>query len=222
MVRPALAVGACISFAFVSPIFASTVVLLVDPSFGSTEQTGATAAITLEFFEDGAGDFLSVAITNTTPASIGSKLTAVGFELPDTLSLALGFAPGGPGSFFDTLTFDVPVSPDWLDAPGGYDLMLTSDGNFQGGSHQGAPVAGETETVVLSLGDTGQSPAALASVFFDYYSGLTENHVIARFQAVGPDGRDSDMVGGHVVPEASVWLLISTGLLTLLRRRHRG
>ena len=100
--------------------------------------------------------------------------------------------------------------------------MLTSDGNFQGGSPQGAPAAGQADAVVLSLGDTSLSPAALASVFFDYYSGLTDNHVIARFQAVGPDGRDSDMVGGHVVPEPATWLVTGTGLLTLLRRRHRG
>ncbi|MCP4247672.1 MAG: PEP-CTERM sorting domain-containing protein [bacterium] len=222
MVRPALWVGACISCASVSPVFASTITFIIEPSSGSTEQTGSTAAITLAFFEYGADDLMSVEIVNTTPGSIGSKLTAVGFELPDTVSLALDFAPIGARSFFDTLTFDDSIAPGWLDAPGGYDLMLTSDGNFEGGSPQGGPAEGETEQVVLSLGDTGQSPAELASTFFDYYSGLTDNFIIARFQAVGPNGADSDKVGGYVVPEPSTWLLVGAGLLAFLRRCNRG
>jgi len=197
---------------------ASPVNLAIDPSFGSAESTGATADITLTFSEDGADDLMTVLIDNTTPNAIGSSLTAVGLELPDSLSLSPSFATGGTSAYFDTLTFDDGVSPGWLDAPGGYDLMITSDGNFEGGSPNGAPTEGQSQTVILNLGDTGLAPADLATLFESYYLGLTTNYTIARFQSVGPEGEDSDKVLGHV-PEPASLALLALGGVGLLRRR---
>jgi hypothetical protein len=194
---------------------AEPIVLLIDPSFGSTENTGATARLVLSFSESGTDDLVQMAITNTTPLALGSALTAVGLEVPD--SWAASFAPGGTSAYFDALDLDVSVSPGWLDAPGGYDLMLTSDGSFEGGNPQGAPQAGETQTVVLSLGDTGLTPTALAATFSTYYAGLQPPYAVARFQAVGPGGELSDKVGGGV-PEPSTLLLLASGLGVLWRR----
>jgi len=195
------------------------VTLLIDPGFGSTESTGATARITLSFYEVGADDWADVLIENTTPPAIGSKVTAVGFEVPDSIPLSIAFAPGGQGSFFDTLTFDDSVSPGWINAPGGYDVMITSDGNFEGGNPNGAPVAGGTETVKLSLGDTGLSPTALATTFLDVYTDPSGYVAIGRFQSVGPGGNLSDKVGGGV-PEPHTASLLVLGALALLRRRR--
>ncbi|MCK4659936.1 MAG: PEP-CTERM sorting domain-containing protein [Phycisphaerae bacterium] len=203
------------------PAWGDTVTLFIDPGSGSTENTGATATLVFEFSEVGADDFLSVRMQNTTPEDIGSSLTAVGFELPDSLSLSVSFAPGGASSYFDELTFDECVLPGWMDAPGGYDLMLTSDGNFQGGNPNGAPTAGESQTVLLALGDTGLTADQLATTFSDFYTGLTDHFVIGRFQAVGPDGEDSDMVGGYI-PEPGTLVLLMLGGTGFLARRAKG
>ena len=197
---------------------ASTVTLFVDPIGGaSTENTGASATLTLDFANLGADDRLTITIENTTPPEIGSKLTAVGLELPASLSLAPVFAGPNPDGYFDTLTFDHSVSPSWLDAPGGYDLMITGDGNFLGGNPNGAPVAGESATITLNLGHTGWSASELASTFRGFFAGEEDNFTIARFQAVGPDGEGSDKVTG-VIPEPATLVLLGLGALAVRRR----
>ncbi|MGB9623581.1 MAG: PEP-CTERM sorting domain-containing protein [Phycisphaerae bacterium] len=183
---------------------AGPIVIHVDPVWGSTDNTGATAEITLTFSEIGAEDLLAVTVTNTTSAAIGSTLTAVGFEMPPWLNLAPAFAPGGTSSYFDRLTFNAAVSPGYLDAPGGYDVMITSDGSFEGGNPRGGPTAGQSQTVTLTLGDTGLTASGLASAFIDYYESLATHYAIARFQAVGPRGNLSDKVGGHAPEPATV------------------
>lgn len=197
---------------------ASTITLLIDPSFGSTEDTGATARLLLSFSENGADELLHVIIENTTPPSIGSLLTAVGFEVPD--SWAASFAAGGTSTYFDELDLDVPVSPGWLNAVDGYDLMVTSDGNFEGGSPQGAPTAGESQSVVMNLGDTGSTPEELFTTFADFYAQQEGDFVIGRFQAVGPGGNLSDKVGGGL-PEPGTLLLVASGGLLVASRRRR-
>jgi hypothetical protein len=97
--------------------------------------------------------------------------------------------------------------------------MITSDGNFEGGSPQGALMAGESELVVLTLGDTGLTPDQLAQTFFDFYESASDRHVIARFQSVGTNGEGSDKVAGHT-PEPASLVLLALGGLALLRRRR--
>ena len=157
---------------------AGTLDIFFAPTFGSTENTGATAVLSFGFSEEGLADYLTVLLENTTPVEIGSKLTAVGFELPGFLDLAVAFTDQGKGrgrglgfgAYFDTLTFDHSVSPGWLDAPGGFDAMITSDGKYQGGSPAGAPSAGESQSVILNLGDTGFTPDELANSFRTFYA----------------------------------------------------
>ena len=119
-------------------------VIYVDPAVGSTDNTGSCAVLTLTFSDRGPDTLLTILIENTTSLGIGSTVTAFGFELPAGLALSPSFAPGSPSSYFDELTFDHSISPGWLDAPGGYDLMITSEGNFQGGNPNGGLVAGES------------------------------------------------------------------------------
>lgn len=219
--------GIAVAAMLISPgARAGTVDLFIDSRFGSTENTGATALVSLGFSEEDLDDYLTVLLENTTPVEIGSKLTAVGFELPDFLDLAIAISEQVKGRgrglemgpYFDTLTFDHSVSPGWLDAPGGFDLMITSDGNYQGGNPNGAPNAGESQSVILNLGDTGLTIDELENGFRDFYAAV-ENHVaIARFQAVGPDGEGSDKVGGHL-PEPATIVLLAFGAFAIHRRR---
>ncbi|HNQ21826.1 MAG TPA: PEP-CTERM sorting domain-containing protein [Phycisphaerae bacterium] len=199
------------------PAVGAMIDLRIDPAYGSTEDTGATARLQLTFTESEADDLLSILIENTTPPALGSSLTAIGLELPDWLDGEPVFAVGGASAYFDELMFNVKVSPSWLEAPGGYDLMLTSDGRFEGGKTAGAPRAGQAQTVMLNLGDTGMSPSGLAAAFRDFYAGMTDPYVIGRFQAVGPRGSDSDKVLG-MVPEPGTLLLMALGM-ALVRRR---
>ncbi len=191
---------------------ASPVELSIAPVFGSTENTGSTATITLAFSEQGLDDLMEVTLANTTDPVLGSKLTAAGIELPDVLSSSITLATAS--SYFDQLTFDVNVSPGWIDAPGGYDLILSSDGNFQGGNPNGSPEAGQSQSVLLNLGDTGLSPAELETAFESFYADFDGNHAICRFQSVGPNGQLSDMV----VPEPATLVLLALGGWAVRRR----
>ena len=187
----------------------------------STENTGVSGRLTLSFSEDAGIDYLTLTITNTTPLSIGSMWTAVGLELPDELTNSPIFAPGGAGPYFTHLNYNVEAKPFWINTPGGYDLMLTQDGNFQGGNPIGAPAAGESHTVVLSLGITPYSPAELSNIFDEFYMQATNHIAIARFQVVGSGGEGSDKIIGVHVPEPASNVLILASLSFLNRRRFR-
>jgi len=197
---------------------ASGIVLLIDPRFGSTEQTGSTATVSLAFTAEGAEDRLTLTLENTTPPAIGSQLTAVGLELPPWLVPLPTLSPTAAASYFDTVTYDHSVSPGRFDAPGGYDLMLTGDGDFLGGNPHGAPFDGERASVLLDLGDTGMTLSQLDAGFAAFYNELTGPFLIGRFQTVGPNGEDSDKVGGGVPEPTTLLLLLLSGFVALRRR----
>ncbi len=183
----------------------------------STENTGARCAIGFAFIDGPSEDIVELTLSNTTPATIGSSLTAVGLEWPDGIGVRPTFAAGGTSTFFDRLTYDVRTSPAWLSPPGGYDVMITSDGSFEGGSPQGAPKAGQTHVVRLSLGDTGLTATQLGQAFEAFYATMPAPHAIARFQAVGPEGNRSDKV---IAPEPATLVMLALGSLTLFRRQR--
>jgi hypothetical protein len=204
-------------FFFAASANASPIDIFIDPSYGSTENTGCTGVLTLDFSEVGADDYLVLEIENTTPIGLGSMLTAVGLEMPDPPSMPPDFAPGGTSTYFIELGYDQVTPPSWINAPGGYDVTISNNGKFLGGDPNGAPTAGESQTVVLNLGDTGLTLSDLAVTFLDFYTGHEEPYAIARFQSVGPGGGDSDKVGGRVPEPATLVLLVCGGLA--LRRR---
>lgn len=209
--------SACAVFLAASePAFAAGFDLFIDPSFGSTENTGSTSLVRFEFSEDQTTDVLTLTFTNTTPLSIGSRLTAVGLEVPKWLIDPLSATLIVTDDYFDTLTFDANVSPGWLDAPGGYDWMITAESEFLGGSPRGAPLAGESASVVLNLGNTALSPADLAIGFRLFYTSQTNRSVIGRFQSVGPNVELSDKVSGGV-PEPGTLVLLCLGAVAFIR-----
>lgn len=193
--------------------------LFIDPIFGSSENTGAIATITLSFSEDGSDDLMSVLMDNTTDISLGATLTDLAMELPPSLPNDPIFSVGGMDAYFDTLSYDVNVSPASLNAPGGYDLLISADGNFEGGNAKGGPTAGQSAMVTLSLGDTGLSPLQLDDLFLDFYTNATDNVMAARFLQVGEDGEFSDKVLGQVPEPASLSLLALGAMLVARRKR---
>lgn len=218
MVRLPLLPLFLIASAALLPPARADVDLIIEPGFGSTENTGSTASVALDFGGSRFGSLLTITLRNTTPPEIGSRLTAVGLELPDFLADRPAIIKAEMNSYFDTLTFDDRMSPPWLNAEGGYDLVLSSDGNFLGGNPNGAPRAGEFARIILTLGETGFSPEELATAFEEFYDGVAQPFVIGRFQSVGPDGELSDKVAG-AVPEPATLLLLALGAIVVARRR---
>ncbi|MDM8008309.1 MAG: hypothetical protein QUV05_19385 [Phycisphaerae bacterium] len=218
MKRCTLGLATCTAvFASASSVHAALISMIVDPMYGSTDNTGATALIQFSFTEDGSDDLLVMAIHNTTPISLGSKLTAVGFEWPASLALPLSYAEGGKSVYFDELDFHVRVSPRWLNAAGGYDVMITSDGNFEGGNSLKAPGAGETQSIILNLGNTGLTPDQLSATLSNWYADPDRIWLIAKFQAV--DDELSDKVASRI-PEPAGILLLGVSQLSLWRKRR--
>ena len=186
----------------------------------STESTGVSGRLTISFSEDAGGDYLALTIANTTPISIGGNLTAVGLEMPDEVTSLPVFAAGGTSAYFTRLNYNVGVNPGWMNAPDGYDLMITSDGKFEGGSATGAPATGEEQTVLLSLGATPYSPEEWGNIFNEFYTQTADHYAIARFQAGGISGEDSDKVLGVHSPEPTSCFLLAAALC-LTRRLRR-
>lgn len=207
---------------FYTSAHANVIRLSIDSLTGSTENTGCAAELLLSFSEVDSDDRVTIEIQNTTEAVIGSRLTAVGLELPRALAAPIGFAPGGTSPYFQQVDFDYAISPGKFNPPdGSYDLMITKSGSFEGdGSPRDAPGAGESQTVVLSFGDTGKTSAELESLFAAVYADGTDPDVIARFKAVGPNGAWSDKVIGRT-PEPASLVLLGIGAIGLLRRPKR-
>ncbi len=186
----------------------------------STENTGVRARMTFSFINDAAGDLVSIEIANTTPPEIGSTLTAIALEWPFQIAHPV-FADGGEGSYFHHLDYNVNVNPKWINAVDGYDVVLTSDGRFQGGRPHGAPRVGESDTVIFNVGFSGLTADELHDAFFDfYYSTASLPLAAARFQEVGVGGNLSDMVMMSVhIPEPSSLLLLGLGGWLIVKRR---
>jgi len=209
--------GTLCALMLAGPAAASVITISIDPAYGSSESTGAKATVDIGFAENGSDDWMSLTITNITLPALGGNLTAVGLELPAFIG-SVAFAPGGTGSYFDELDLGVAIAPGHLSASGGYDVMITSDGSFEGGNPTGAPGPNGSETVTLNLGDTGLTPAQLLAAFDAYYAGLTTPYGVGRFQALTV-GAGSDKVLGEVPEPATLAVLLAGAALLRCRRR---
>jgi hypothetical protein len=204
-----IAVAGCVLALWPSTLDAGTLqLILTSTASTSTGNTGVSGRVDISFHETATGDFMDLVLNNTSSAA--SRLTAAGFEIPSLPNIPV-FASGGTSSYFDILTYNVGVSPGSLNAEGGYDLMITSEGLFEGGSPQGAPDAGQSQSVSLFLGDLPDTPASLEASFIAFYASHTGPLAIARFQAIQPGGNSDKVITTTVVPEP-LTMMLSVGL----------
>ena len=217
---------ACVLAAWGMPFFSAPtepITFEFSRLYGSTEKSEATATVDMSFFSDGVNTLVGLDVVNTTSSLLDSSLTALGLELPDTFDWQVRLVSAD--SYLNELTFNDKVSPSWMDAAGGYDIMLTSDGKFEGGSAKGAPRAGQSQYLLLSLGNTVWSAEEMRSIFIDYYQNTDDHYAVARFQEIGKWGGSDKMLGAIIpttpVPEPASAALIAGGWLVIHVRRRR-
>lgn len=210
--------------------------IVFDPTLDgsrSTEATptGSTAEVEFTFldsFNSTNGNFLQLDISNTTPTSITSLLTAVGFNVPTVVSSA---SLESGGTSLDTLLPNTGTGNNFPSIS--VNFCLANDNNCQGGNPSSGIPEGGTDTAVISFSlTTVLDAAALEQEFIDLYE-ATDDFAVARFQSVGLNDQGSDTVTGAFedddtvdpgeIPEPATLAVIGTGLVAggLIGRRRR-
>ncbi len=203
---PSLALSAAVGLAIASSMFASNPAqafsLSINPTNGSTENTGASALLDFNFVQDGSNVKLNLGIKNTTNGTLGLKATqatlvGVGFDLPAFVKSAFNYNSGYNAgiSAFTTLYKDAALQPY-----GTFDVGIRSagSGNFAGGNPTAGLKAGESATVSFLF--TGMTASAVESAF---KTGISNGSldVVGRFQQVNAGGGSDKVIGG-LLPES--------------------
>lgn len=192
----ALAVGMTIAASIAASNPAEAFTMSLDPSQGSTENTGSTALLNFNFVQDGSNVLLNLSIANTTNGSTGlgataSTLVGVGFDLPSVIS---SFQYKALGSTFTQLYTDASLNPY-----GTFDVGIRSDGsgNFSGGNPQQGLTAGQSTLVSFLFSGNGLTASSVESAFL---SGINKGSldVVGRFQQVNAGGGSDKVLGGVV------------------------
>ncbi|HEY9616613.1 MAG TPA: PEP-CTERM sorting domain-containing protein [Microcoleaceae cyanobacterium] len=209
----ALAAGVALtaSLAMTKPAEAFTISF--DPQFGSTENTGATAALDFNFVQEGSGVRLNLNLANTTDGSAGlgaTSATLVGFAFDLASSATVNSFNAGTSSF----------TQYWQDATlnpfGTFDVGVSTPRNsFAGGNANSGLTAGQTTMVSFLL----NSSLSAAQVEQDFLTGFTNGTLgaVARFQQVNAGGGSDKVLGGvsgnsEAVPEpATILGVIAAG-----------
>lgn len=190
----ALTMGMAIAASVVASHPAQAFTISLDPSQGSTENTGATALLDFNFVQSGSNVLLNLGITNTTNGSTGlgatsATLVGVGFDLPSVLS---SFQYNAQGSTFTQLFNDAALNPY-----GSFDIGIRSDGagDFAGGNPQQGLTAGQSTLVSFLFSGNNLTAGSVESAFL---SGIKDGSldVVGRFQQVNTGGGSDKVLGG--------------------------
>jgi hypothetical protein len=178
--------------------------LSINPTNGSTENTGASALLDFNFVQDGSNVKLNLGIKNTTNGSLGlgatqATLVGVGFDLPSLVKSAFNYNTGynAGTSAFTTLYQNAALNPY-----GTFDVGIRSagPGNFAGGNPQQGLTAGQSATVSFLFSGTNLTASAVESAFKNGISNGSLD-VVGRFQQVNAGGGSDKVIGG-LLPES--------------------
>ncbi len=200
---PSLALSAAVGLAIASSMFASNpaeaFTLSINPTNGSTENTGASALLDFNFVQDGSNVLLNLGIKNTTNGSLGlgatqATLVGVGFDLP---SLIKNFTYNAGTSTFTNLYQNAALQPY-----GTFDVGIRSagTGNFAGGNPTAGLKAGQSTMVSFLFSGSNLTARSVEDSFLNgIKSGSLE--VVGRFQQVNAGGGSDKVIGG-LLPES--------------------
>lgn len=178
----------------------------------STGHTGADFAGSLSF--DDASMLLTVALTNTSPLSVGGYLTGFAFNAPETATVSFASTTlAGFATFFEN-----PNTAPFT----GLEYGVGVGDNYDGGGNPSDGLAvGASATWTFSV--VGGSFTAL-----DFLNAGTEywdTHFVTRFRGLNDGGSDTlpaAAVHTAAIPEPQTYALMLAGLAMLAFMRRRG
>lgn len=195
--------------------------LSINPQYGSTENTGATATLDFSFVDTVQGVLLNLGIKNTTNGTAGlgatqATLVGVAFDLLDGVSAPQSGYSAGSSAF--TRYFSDPSIPG-LNNNQSFDVGIRSaapgPGTFVGGNPQQGLTAGQSTTVSFLLSGITGTAAQVESAFFQGFKAGGDLQAAARFQQVNAGGGSDKVLAGEAVPEPTTigGLLLGGGML---------
>ena len=209
----------------------ATVTLEFNPSWGSTENTGAAATAAFSFSDVASDVGIDLILKNITNGAQGglnataATLVGLAFDLPTFTSLT--YADGGTN--FTKLWTNVILPPF-----GTFDFGIsTPRKTFVGGNPTGGLTSGNTLSVVHFKVNTTLTAAAFEAAFAAGNLAGGDLNAAARFQQVNAGGGSDKVWGGSpppplepptAVPESATWALMIlgfSGVGAVIRTRRR-
>lgn len=227
-----LAVGVAISATLAAGKPADAFTLSIDPSFGSTENTGAQALLNFNFVDTGSGVRLDLGLLNTTDGSAGlgatrATLVGVGFDLLNGVTVS-SYSSGSSGFTQLWTGGSASLSGRTQDGQslGSFDVGISPPRNsFNGGNPQAGLTAGSSTLVSFLLGGANLNASALEASFLQGFSS-GDLRVAGRFQQVNAGGGSDKVLGGVVkggnseaVPEPSTILGVAAAGAAFMGRK---
>ncbi len=196
----------------------------------STEDTGASALATFDFFDEGEDVRVNLSVDNTTSTEIGGYLTSIVFGLPGDTTYANDLSQTGSELTFTNSPSVNPFDndPDTDD----FDIGFGTNGQFEGGGNPNQGIAAGSTGTFSFLLDT-ESIMSAATLESAFATGFADGSIDAavRFRGLADGGSDKVLynpqpapVNPEVVPLPAAGWLLAGGVagLAALRRRNRA
>lgn len=208
----------------------AAVVIEFNPTWGSTENTGAAATATFNFVDLGGDVKVTLDIDNITDsyggAATQATLMGIAFDLPTFTSISGFNANSTQFTYFKANTSLPPY--------GSFDRSVAINNNFTGGNPQDGLKAGQSVSGISFVVNTTLNAADFEAAFLSGYKSDGALDAAARFQQVNAGGGSDKVLGGSppppppppppttVVPEPSTWAMMLIGFMgagAMMRRR---
>lgn len=226
------AVGMTLASSALMPSAAQAFTLSINPQFGSTENTGATATLDFDFVQQGNNVLLNLGIVNTTNGTAGlgaTQATLVGVAVDLLAGPVTSFAYNAGSSAFTNTYNNLNIPGSFGSIVFDYGIRSEGPGNFVGGNPQQGLTAGQSAVVSFLL--SGSSALNAAAVEQSFFSGYSSGSLSAagRFQQVDAGGGSDKVLGGNPTPDnppsaavpepASMLGMLAAGAMFLNRKK---